>query len=51
MSSATLFDRPARAEAARDAAMTAHAERAEQGAPPPSPGVIPHRSGSSSVDL
>ncbi|WP_437727650.1 hypothetical protein [Sorangium sp. So ce861] len=36
MISATLADHPARAEAARDAAMTAHAERAEQGAPPPS---------------
>ncbi|WP_437331917.1 hypothetical protein [Sorangium sp. So ce394] len=36
MISATLADPPARAEAARDAAMTAHAERADQGAPPPS---------------
>ncbi|WP_437570277.1 RNA polymerase sigma factor [Sorangium sp. So ce542] len=36
MISAISADHPARAEAARDAAMTAHAERAEQGAPPPS---------------
>ncbi|WP_437938449.1 hypothetical protein [Sorangium sp. So ce341] len=36
MISATIVDPPARAGAARDAAMTAHAERAEQGAPPPS---------------